>query len=218
MIRQSADGGSQHAFTALTGGSGGGAAFQRRIDDGGASTSNHDLPDGPFAPPYWVRIERTGHAFNSFLSADGEGWVQAGDTLIVEMESAVLIGLAVTSHNANQATSAEFSNVSTTGNVSGDWQTAEIGVAQPEGNIPNTLYVALEDTSGNVAVVPHPDANIVARSGWTEWRIPFSDLAGVNLGRAAIVFVGVGDRNNPAAGDSGLIFVDDIGYGHPADQ
>jgi hypothetical protein len=62
----------------------------------------------------------------------------------------------------------------------------------------------------------HPDANIVARSGWIEWLIPHSDLAGVNLSRAAIVCIGIGDRDNPTAGGIGLVFIDDIGYGHPA--
>jgi hypothetical protein len=132
------------------------------------------------------------------------------------MDDPVLIGLALTSHNAAQATSAMFSNISTTGNVGGNWQVAEIGVAQPEGNIPEPLYVAIEDTSGNVAVATHPDDGITGRSGWNEWLIPYSDLAGANLSRAAILYIGVGDRNNPTAGGMGMIFIDDVGYGHPA--
>ena len=93
---------------------------------------------------------------------------------------------------------------------------AEIGATQPTGNDIAPLYVALEDTSGNVAVVTHRDASIVGRSGWNEWLIPYSDLAGVNLGRVAIIYIGVGDRDNPTADGTGLIFIDDIGYGHPA--
>ena len=76
-----------------------------------------------------------------------------------------LIGLALTSHNTGQATSAEFSNVSLTGNVSASWEIAEIGATQPVGNDPAPLYVALEDTSGNVVVVTHPDENIIAKIG-----------------------------------------------------
>jgi hypothetical protein len=75
--------------------------------------------------------------------------------------------------------------------------------------------VAIEDTSGKVAVVSHPDASITAQSGWHEWLIPFDDLAGVNLSRVAIMYIGVGDRDNPAAGGTGLIFIDDILIGHP---
>jgi regulation of enolase protein 1 (concanavalin A-like superfamily) len=216
MIRQSDAVGAKHAFSCLTGGDGGGAAFQRRIEANGDSTSDHNLAEGPFAPPSWVRIERAGNAFSSFVSADGQTWVQAGDALTIAMDDPVLIGLALCSHNAAQVTSAELSNLSTTGSVTGDWRIAEIGVAQPEGNIPDSLYVALADTAGNVAVVTHPDARITARSGWTEWLIPYSDLAGVNLNRVATLYVGVGDRDNPTAGGTGLIFVDDIGYGKSA--
>jgi hypothetical protein len=161
-------------------------------------------------------VTREGDTLLGYTSPDGETWTQRGDVVTLSMTDPVLIGLALTSHNVNQATSAEFSNVSLTGNVSGTWEVAEIGAAQPAGNIPDTLYVALEDTSGNVAVVTHPDASIVARSGWNEWLIPYSDLAGVNLSRVAIMDIGIGDRDNPTAGGTGLIFVDDIGYGHSA--
>ncbi|UCD51340.1 MAG: hypothetical protein JSW27_01650, partial [Phycisphaerales bacterium] len=127
----------------------------------------------------------------------------------------VLIGLALTSHNANQATSAQFSNVSFTGNVTGAWQVEEIGAAQPAGNTPELVYVALEDANGSVAVVTHPDALLSARSGWTEWVIPYSELGGINLGNAQTLYIGVGDRNNPTSGGTGTIFVDDVGFGRP---
>ncbi len=215
MIRNGVEPFSQHAFTAMTGGFGGGAAFQRRINADQGSTSDHGLPGGPFAPPYWVRIARVGNAFNSFISVNGETWVQAGDTLTIEMNDPVLVGLAVTSHNVNQATHATFSNISTTGDVTGDWQMAEIGRAQPEGNSPEPLYVTIEDTNGNTAVATHPDATITVWPGWDEWLIPYSDLAGVDLSRVATVSFGAGDRSNPQSGGTGVVYVDDIGIGRP---
>ena len=217
MIRQDTEVGSMHALTALTGGDGGGAAFQRRIETDGESTSDHDLAEAPFAAPTWVKVERVGNAFSSFVSHDGETWTQAGEALMIAMADPVLIGLATTSHNASVATSAEFSNVSTTGNVTGSWQMAEIGVAQPTGgNDLATLYVAVEDSAGKVAVATHPDAAV--RSGWTEWLIPYGDLAGVNLNSVRTMTIGLGDRDNPSAGGSGLVFIDDIGFGHPATE
>jgi hypothetical protein len=84
------------------------------------------------------------------------------------------------------------------------------------GNGAGTLYVAIEDSSGKVAVATCPDAGVLTTESWQEWLIPYSDLAGVNLGRVAMVYIGVGDRNNPTAGGTGLIFIDDLGYGHPA--
>jgi hypothetical protein len=216
MIRQSTEAGAINTFMALTGGDGGGATYQQRMEADAASVSQHTYADGPFAPPYWVRVTREGNTLMGYTSPDGETWTQRGDVVTLAMADPVLIGLALTSHNAAQATSAEFSNVSTTGNVSASWEMAEIGAAQPIGNDVAPLYVALEDTSGNVAVVTHPDASIVARSGWNEWLIPYSDLAGVNLSRVATMYIGIGDRDNPTAGGTGLIFIDDIGYGRPA--
>jgi hypothetical protein len=92
-------------------------------------------------------------------------------------------------------------------------------VAGQAENAADPLYVAVEDTNGNVAVVTIPDATAMTNPEWTEWVIPYTDLAGVNLGRVAMLYVGVGDRDNPAAGGTGLVFVDDIGYGRgPAVQ
>ena len=62
------------------------------------------------------------------------------------MTGPVLIGLALCSHDAAIATGAEFSNISTTGNVTGTWQVAEIGVAQPAGNSVEGLYVTVKDS------------------------------------------------------------------------
>ncbi|MDI6451486.1 hypothetical protein [Anaerobaca lacustris] len=85
-------------------------------------------------------------------------------------------------------------------------------------NDPEPFYVAVEDAAGRVAVVTHPD--IAVRPGWNEWRIPFSDLTGVNLGNVRAMYMGLGDRDNPRAGGAGLVFIDDIGYGRsvPADD
>ena len=74
--------------------------------------------------PERVPLDRGGLAS---ISPDGADWTEYGDPQTIGMDDPVLIGLAVTSHNVNQATSAEFSNVSFDGNVSGDWQIAEIG-------------------------------------------------------------------------------------------
>ncbi|MHC4521671.1 MAG: DUF1349 domain-containing protein, partial [Planctomycetota bacterium] len=215
MIRQSTGPGSVNAFAAVTGGSGDGATFQWRETADTDSSSSRTLTG--IAPPYYARIVRAGNTFTGYLSADGENWEQQGDSSVdVAMTDPVLIGLALTSHNVDQATSAEFADVSFTGNVTTSWEIAEIGAAQPIGNDIAPLYVALEDTSGNVAVVTHPDENIVARSGWNEWLIPYGDLAGVNLSRVAIMYIGVGNRDNPTADGTGMIFIDDIGYGRPA--
>ena len=162
MIRQGTGTGSQHSFMPITGSGGGGASWQGRVSEG-LDSVNADNAGDPVAAPYWVRIDRTGNTFTGSISPDGVTWTQIGDPREVEMDDPVLIGLALTSHNANQATSAQFSNVSFTGNVTGGWQVEEIGVAQPEGNAPESIYVAVEDSGGSVAVITHPDPAATAR-------------------------------------------------------
>ncbi len=82
-------------------------------------------------------------------------------------------------------------------------------------NAAETLYVAIEDGAGNVAVAAHPDPDAALADSWQEWVIPYSELTagGVNLSRAATIYIGLGDRNNPAAGGTGLVFIDDVGFG-----
>jgi len=216
MIRQDTGTGSQHSFMPITGSGGNGASWQGRVGQS-LDSVNEDNAGELVAAPYWVRIDRSGNNLTGFISPDGETWTQIGDPREVAMNDPVLIGLALTSHNANQATSAQFSNISFTGNVTGTWQVAEIGATQLAGNTPKSVYVALEDSGGSVAVVTHPDSALTARSGWTEWLIPYSELMGVNLNSVATMYIGVGDRDNPISGGTGLIFIDDIGFGRPAE-
>jgi hypothetical protein len=78
------------------------------------------------------------------------------------------------------------------------------------------LYVALEDTAGNVAVAAHPDPAAVGSAEWQQWQIPYSEFAGVDLSSVGTIYIGVGDRVNPTAGDAGTVVIDDIGFGNPA--
>ncbi|MHC4535998.1 MAG: carbohydrate binding domain-containing protein [Planctomycetota bacterium] len=79
------------------------------------------------------------------------------------------------------------------------------------GNSDNTaeqMYVALNDS----AVVNHdnPDAAQVTR--WTEWTIDLTRFAdqGVNLTNVDTITIGFGNRNNPTAGGTGMMYFDDI--------
>ena len=88
--------------------------------------------------------------------------------------------------------------------------------ADQPGNDPAALYVAVEDTAGHVAVAVHPDAAATTATQWQVWSIPFSDLSGIDLTRVKVLYIGVGDRENPASGGAGIIYIDDILVGHPA--
>ena len=214
MIRETLEPGSKHTFMCVTPDHG--TTFQRRPVAGQDSAST-DV--GGSAAPRWVKLTRTGNVFTAHDSMDGVTWTEAAvsPALEIQMAANVYIGLAVTSHDAAIVTAAEFSNLSMTGDVTGAWQTAEIGVAQPLGNsVAEPMYVRIEDAAGKSATVVNADESINLRPSWQEWAIPYSDLAGVNLSRVQKLVIGVGSETAPAAGGTGIVYVDDIGFGRPA--
>ena len=207
MIRETLDPASRHAMVVMTPDNGG--SFQYRTNTGGTSASSDTAG---LKIPYWVRITRTGNSFKAERSPDGKTWTQVGSDLTLAMSSSVFIGLVVTSHNTAAYSTAEFSNVSTTG--TGAWQSSSIGVTQWS-NSPAPLYVTVEDKAGKTKTVLHPDAAATNVSAWTQWRIALSDLAGVNLAAVKKLSVGVGDKANPKAGAAGMLYLDDIQFGKP---
>ncbi len=214
MIRESLEPGSTHAFVCVSAESS--ISFQRRpvVDAASASTDTTGL-----AAPYWVKLTRTGDVFTAQTSPDGATWtdIAVSPALQIAMPTNVYIGLAVTSHSATATTAAEFSNLSTTGNVTGAWQIAEIGVTQPVGSSMESMYVTIEDSAGKTKTVANADGAITARPTWQEWVIPYSELNGVNLGRVQRMVIGVGKATSPSAGGTGTVYVDDIGFGRKAE-
>ena len=220
MIRQSIQPGSTHAFMPITpggSGAGNGASFQHRLTADGVSTNN-DNTGAVVAAPYWVKIERTGNSFTGSISPDGTTWTALGTPQTITMTGPVLIGLAVCSHDAAITTGAEFSNIAFTGNVTGAWQMAEIGVAQPAGNSVEGLYVTVKDSAGKSKTVVNPDTAATVRPTWQQWKIALSEFtsAGVKISAVKSLTIGVGNRASPVAGGAGTLFIDDIGYGTPA--
>ncbi|MBP8911493.1 MAG: discoidin domain-containing protein [Phycisphaerae bacterium] len=217
MIRENLEAGSRHAMVAVTPSNG--VSFLNRATPDGASTQVNQTG---LTAPYWVKLTRTGNNFTAQRSADGVTWTNitadaAASTVTIGMAADVYIGLAVTSHNTAMQTSAQFSQVSTTGGVSGSWQNVAIGVAQP-GNAPGTLYITLEDRNGRKKTVNHSDIQAVTVPQWQQWKIPLSEFssAGVNIAAIENMVLGVDNRANPASGGAGLLFIDDIAFGKPS--
>jgi hypothetical protein len=125
------------------------------------------------------------------------------------MTGSIYIGVVLTSHNAAALGTAQFTDIAATGGLSGQWQTTDIGIAQP-GNSREDLYVAIQDSAGKVAVVANPDPAAVNATSWTEWKIPLSSFADANLAEVEKMYLGIGDRQDPAAGGSGRLFIDDL--------
>jgi hypothetical protein len=217
MIRESLDAGSTYGFMFPTPDRR--RAFQDRPQTGGNAVSAHSAT-GVITFPVWVRVERKSSQVTGYYSTDGVTWTRQPDTentgtdrslnpQTIPMANNILVGLAVASNNFGAAACyGEFSDVSTTGNIVGQWQLADVGPKYS--NDPAPLYVAVEDSAGKVAVATNDDPAAVNAADWTQWKIPLSDLTGADLTKVKTVYIGVGDRQNPAADGSGRIFIDDI--------
>ncbi|MCX5644748.1 MAG: discoidin domain-containing protein [Phycisphaerae bacterium] len=214
MIRETLDAGSKHASTAATAANS--CSFQHR-DTTSAAAASTDWTGTAVTTPYWVRITRTGNVFKCETSPDGKTWTQLGPDTTITMGTSVYLGLAVTSHDAALTTVAAFSNVSTTGAVTGSWQAVAIGATMPT-NGPAPLYLTVQDKAGKTKTLVNPNPSASATGAWTEWRIPLSSLTGVSLTTVQTITLGVGDKTSPKAGPAGMLYLDDIGFGHPAAQ
>ncbi|MBL7189922.1 MAG: hypothetical protein ISS70_26630 [Phycisphaerae bacterium] len=197
MVRQSLAVGSTHALMGITGGEGGGGAFQWRPVADAASSSAHDMAAG-MAPGYWVKLERVGNALSGSFSADGVTWTQQGDAQTIEMADPVLVGLFVTSHAAGEIRTYTFDNVSIDGNVSADDMSADVDSVS--GNSAESIYLTLEDMTGASATVVHANPAATRIEDWRQWTVPLGEFAGVDPALAAKLYVGVGDGNPGGAG------------------
>jgi hypothetical protein len=206
MIRDSLNGGSTHAMMVITGGGGNGASFQWRDTTNGVSVSADSA--SVVAPPYWVKMERSGASLNGFVSADGKAWNSLGSAFIA-MDAPVYIGLCVTSHVAGVDRTFQFDNISASSNVAGAWQGATIVASQH--NSPEKLYVTVQDSAGKKATASNTTA--VTSGSWAEVRFPLKSFTGVNMAKVAKLVIGVGDKASPKAGGVGRIYVDDIRVG-----
>jgi hypothetical protein len=208
MIRESLNPDSAHAFACVTPGSG--VAMQYRPSTGGTSVNYNQTG---VAAPYWVKVERSiSGLFTVSQSANGTNWqpVTGAVPQTIPMATNVYIGLALTAHDAALTCQAVFSNVTTTGNVSGQWAHQDIGIIS---NDAEPLYVAVSNSAGNPAIVINDDPAAAQIDTWTEWVIPLSAFAdqGINLADVDRLAIGLGTRGNTTVpGGSGKMFIDDI--------
>jgi hypothetical protein len=208
MIRETLDAGSKHAFACVTP-ENGVASEGRTAADGTSFTTNQT----GIAAPHWVKLERdaTGN-FTVSHSANGTSWepVENSVPTNIPMTSNVYIGLALTSHDAALTGEAVFSNVTTTGSVSGQWAHQDVGITT---NAAEPMYVELSNANGASAVVAHDEPTAATIEEWTEWVIPLQAFAdqGVNLIDVDSIAIGVGTKAGIAtSGGSGTMYFDDI--------
>ena len=214
MIRETLNADSKHAMMIVSATAG--VSFQRRPETGGASAAD---TTANLAAPYWVRIERdlSGN-FSAYSSADGVSWQKAGLSEPIQMATNVYIGLAVTSHNADLTCQGVFSNVTTTGNVTGQWANQDIGI---ESNDAEPLYVAVSNSTGAPAVIVYDDPAATQIDEWTQWIIPLQNLAdlGITLTDVDKIAIGLGTQGNMTVpGGKGKMYIDDIRLLQPAPE
>jgi len=160
-----------------------------------------------------VKLERSiAGNFTVSHSVNGSSWqpVTSATPKNIQMSSKVYIGLALTSHNTTRTCEAVFTNITTTGNVSGQWTNQDIGIAS---NDAEPLYVAVSNAAGDPAVVYHDDPNAAQIDTWTEWVIPLQEFAeqGVDLTDVDWIAIGFGIKDDmTTAGGSGTMYFDDI--------
>jgi hypothetical protein len=207
MIRETLDGGSPHAFACVTPENG--VAFQGRPSSGAAS---FNTAQSGIEAPHWVRLERDlAGNFTVSHSTNGSAWDPVANAVPenIQMAANVYVGLALTSHDAALTCQAVFSNVTITGNVTGQWMSQDIGI---QSNDPEPMYVAVANSTGPPAVVYHDNPDAAQMDTWSEWNIDLKEFQdkGVNLADVNSIALGFGDRNNPQAGGSGKMYFDDI--------
>ncbi|MFB0553900.1 MAG: hypothetical protein ACETWQ_11375 [Phycisphaerae bacterium] len=113
-----------------------------------------------------------------------------------------------------------YSEVEKTLTYPRDWTEEGVGVLSIwfRGNSDNAaepMYVALNGS----AVVTHENPNAAQINKWTRWTIDLQAFAdqGVNLANVNTIAIGFGDKKNPVAGGSGIMYFDDIRLYRPAE-
>ena len=94
-----------------------------------------------------------------------------------------------------------------------DWTEGGVGVLSiwfrgSSDNAAEPMYVALNGS----AVVTHDNPNAAQIDTWTQWTIDLQAFAdqGVNLTNINTISLGLGNKSNPLAGGSGMMYFDDI--------
>lgn len=94
----------------------GGCEFQYRAEKAGEMKAIYPDPktagnqfDVAF-PNTWIRLKRSGDVFESYMSNDNKSW-KLYSTFTLKMPKELIVGPAVTSHNATGATTAKFGSV-----------------------------------------------------------------------------------------------------------
>jgi hypothetical protein len=113
----------------------------------------------------------------------------------------------------NQQGKLRYSEVEMTLSSRRDWTAEGVGVLSiwfqgVASNAAEPMYVVLNGS----AVVTNDNPDTAQKTSWTRWNIDLQAFAdqGVNLANVNSITIGLGNRSNPVAGGSGMMYFDDI--------
>jgi hypothetical protein len=168
---------------------------------------------------WWSWVDGLGYASHPTLPphpGNGTGSMVGDETTSSYMEETIV-------HGGNQSMPVfydnsilRYSEVEKTLTYPRDWTengitTLSIWFRGDSANAAEILYVVLNGS----AVVSHDNPDAAQVTTWTEWTIDLQTF-GVNLANVNTIGLGLGDRNNPQAGGSGVMYFDDIRLYAPA--
>ena len=174
---------------------------------------------------WWVWLDGFGYASHPTKPSypgNGTGSMVGDETTLSYMEETIVHGGSQSMpifYDNNMQGKLRYSEVEKTLDSPRDWTVEGVGVLSiwfrgDSDNDAETLYVAL---NGN-AVVTHDNPNAAEVETWTQWNIDLQAFAdqGVNLANVDTIAIGIGNKNNPVAGGSGTMYIDDILLYRPA--
>jgi len=195
---------------------------------------NNTNPDSPWTGPLWsfttanFLVVDDFESYNDLDPADPESnrifnaWIDGYD----DPTNGSLVGYDTPPfaeqtivHGGNQSlplyydNSVGYSEATLTLTYPRDWTengvtTLTIWYRGGSANAAEPLYVALNDS----AIVTNDSPDAAQATAWTQWNIDLQAFAdqGVNLANVTSITLGLGNRSNPVAGGSGMMYFDDI--------
>jgi hypothetical protein len=205
------------------------ATYYWRVDE-----ANNANADSPWTGPLWsfttanFLIVDDFESYNDLDPADPDSnrifnaWIDGYDdptnSSLVGYDAPPFAEQTIV-HSGNQSmplfydNSVGYSEATLTLTYPRDWtekgvSTLTIWFRGDSANAAETLYVALNGS----ALVNHDNPNAAQIDTWTEWNIDLQAFAdqGVNLANVNTIALGLGNKNNLAAGGSGTMYFDDI--------
>jgi RHS repeat-associated protein len=171
-----------------------GATYTSQRTSTGATSSFQG--GNSLAPPFWIKIVRSGSTLTASTSPDGLSWSQDGSPQTVSMAQTVYVGLAVSSAYHTSTVTATFDNVSVTGPT--DPGPVVTGVSATTGSVGSTVVVSgtgFGVSQGSSSVTLNAVATTI--NSWNNTSISITIPSGATSGYLVVTVAPSMDDSNP---------------------